>query len=106
MNSAVRTSVDVPAGTSLPEIAMLDNDELQSEIRGLAGNAAALMCRLLLLVAELDRRGAGWSGALTLVLIGSHGSAASRLAPHESMSVWHVHWRICLALFIFSRLVS
>jgi hypothetical protein len=47
----------VPAGTR-PFIADLDNAELQDRIRSVSSNMTAAMCHLLLLVAELDRRGA------------------------------------------------
>lgn len=46
---------DVSAGTSL-DFSHLNDDDLRNEIRGLASLAAASMCRLLLLVAELDKR--------------------------------------------------
>jgi hypothetical protein len=49
---------DVSAETFSTDFSHLDNDALQHEIRGLASLTAAAMCRLLLLVAEMERRGA------------------------------------------------
>lgn len=47
----------VPAGTLFAELSTLDDEQLQDEVRSATSNMAAAMCRLLLLVAELDRRG-------------------------------------------------
>jgi hypothetical protein len=56
MSITTFASPDVSAEALLSDFSQLDNQQLQDEIRGLASLTAAAMCRLLLLVAEMERR--------------------------------------------------
>lgn len=56
--SIIVTPKSSPSATAKSDLASLDDNELQAEICGVASYAAAARCRLLLLVAELERRGA------------------------------------------------